>query len=403
MIIELLKYSISNIWTRKLRSSLTILSILIGITAIFALVSFGQGINKYVADLAQEMGTDKILMMPGGFVPPGTSNILFSDDDLEFIRKIKGVDVITGWMADSGKVKFKDYKEKYTYIFGFSTEPEEQRLIEEVATIGIGIGRNLKKGDVLKAVLGYNYLVPGILFKKAVSVGDKIEVNDVKVEVIGFYEQVGNPSDDSQVYLTLEGMEEIFGEKSYEYIAIRSSPGEDPSALADKIKERFRKHRGQKKGEEDFVVQTFQDTIAAFTSVINILDGVLILIALISLVVAAVNIMNTMYTSVLERTREIGIMKAIGSRNRQILNVFVIESGILGLLGGVLGVLLGYGIAKIGQGIAKAAGLTFLKPYFPFWLITGCIMFAFLVGAGSGLLPAVRASKQKPVDALRYE
>lgn len=403
MIIELLKYSISNIWTRKLRSSLTILSILIGITAIFALVSFGQGINKYVNDFAQEMGSDKIMMMPGGFVPPGTSNILFSDDDLEFIRKIKGVDVIAGWMADSGKVKFKDYKEKYTYIFGFSTEPEEQRLIEEVATIDIEIGRNLKEGDVLKAVLGYNYLVPDILFKKAVSVGDKIEVNDVKVEVIGFYEQVGNPQDDSQVYLTLESMEEIFGEKDYEYVAIRSSPGEDPSALADKIKERFRKHRGQKKGEEDFVVQTFQDTIEAFTSVITILNGVLVLIALISLVVAAVNIMNTMYTSVLERTREIGIMKAIGSRNRQILNVFVIESGILGLMGGMLGVLLGYGIAKIGQGIARAAGLTFLKPYFPFWLIIGCIMFAFLVGAGSGLLPAVRASRQKPVDALRYE
>ncbi len=403
MIIELLKYSISNIWTRKLRSSLTILSILIGITAIFALVSFGQGINKYVADFAQEMGTDKIIMTSGGFVPPGTSNILFSDDDLGFIRKIRGVDVITGWMADSGKVEFKDYKEKYTYIFGFSTEPEEQRLIEEVATIDIERGRNLKKGDVLKAVLGYNYLVPGSLFKKAVSVGDKIEVNDAKVEVVGFYEQVGNPQDDSQVYLTLEGMEEIFGEKDYEYIAIRSSPGEDPSALADKIKERFRKHRGQKKGEEDFVVQTFEDTIAAFTSVINILNGVLVLIALISLVVAAVNIMNTMYTSVLERTREIGVMKAIGSRNRQILNVFVIESGILGLLGGMLGVLLGYGIAKMGQGIAGAAGLTFLKPYFPVWLITGCIMFAFLVGAGSGLLPAVRASRQKPVDALRYE
>lgn len=403
MILELVKYSVSNIWTRKLRSSLTILSILIGITAIFALIGFGQGINKYVNDFAQEMGSDKIMMMPGGFTAPGTSNILFTEDDVEFVRKIKGVEVVTAWMADTGKIGFRDFKDRYTYVFGFSTDLEEQILMEEMFTIGIEKGRNLKKGDVLKVLLGYNYGVPNKLFPKAVELGDKIKVNDVQVEVIGFYEEVGNPSDDSQVYITFDGMEEIFGPKDYEYIAVRSSPGEDPSALADKIKERFRKRRGQKEGEEDFVVQTFQDTIAAFTSVINILNGILILIAFISLIVAAVNIMNTMYTSVLERTREIGIMKAIGSRNRQILKVFVIESGILGLIGGILGVLLGYGIAKIGQAIARSAGLTFLKPYFPLWLIIGSIMFAFLVGAGSGLFPAIRASKQRPVDALRYE
>ena len=133
------------------------------------------------------------------------------------------------------------------------------------------------------------------------------------------------------------------------------------------------------------------------------LNAILVIISGISIVVAAVNIMNTMYTSVIERTREIGVMKAIGSRNRQILNVFVIESGILGLIGGILGILLGYSIAKIGQFVAKTYGLTFLKPYFPLWLIVGCLLFAFLVGAGSGLLPAVQASRQKPVDALRYE
>src|SRR3989338_9050195 len=129
MIMELIKYSLSNLWSRKLRSGLTILSILIGITAVFALVSFGQGINKYVSDLAQEMGADKIVMMPGGFVPPGTSNIVFSDDDLDVIRKVRGVDVITGWMAATGKIEFKDFKERYTYVFCFSTEPKEQILI----------------------------------------------------------------------------------------------------------------------------------------------------------------------------------------------------------------------------------------------------------------------------------
>jgi putative ABC transport system permease protein len=406
MILDLLKYSISNLWNRKMRSFLTILSILIGITAIYALISFGQGINRYMNDFAQEMGSDKVMMMPGGGLTsaPGTSNILFTEDDLEFVKKINGVSEITGMMIDSGKITFKDFKEKYPYVIGLSTKSSEKKLIEEMfGGIQIMKGRALKKSDVLKATLGYSYTIPNKMFKKAISVGDKIEINDIKVVVVGFYEEIGNPGDDSNVYLSREGFEEILDIDEFEYIYLRVAPNQDPSKIAERVNEKFRKRRGQKDGEEDFTIQTFEDVMATFTNMINILNGILVLIALISLVVAAVNITNTMYTSVLERTREIGVMKAIGSRNSQILKIFVIESGILGLLGGALGILLGYGIAKMGQAAARAAGLSFLSPYFPIWLTIGCLMFAFSVGAGSGLLPAIQASKQEPVEALRYE
>jgi len=406
MILDLLKYSISNLWNRKLRSFLTILSILIGITAIFALISFGQGINKYMNDFAEEMGSDKVMMMPGGGLAssPGASNILYTDDDLEFIKKIRGVDEATGMLITSGKIEFKDYREKYPFVIGISLESGEKKLVESMfAGIQIIEGRDLKKGDVLKATAGYSNTIPDRMFKKRVSVGDKVEINDVKVEVVGFYEEIGSPTDDAQYYISLEGFREIFDIEDYEYIYLRVSPDRDPSDVAERVKERFRKRRGQKEGEEDFTVQTFEDVMAVFTNMILILNGVLVMIALISLVVAAVNITNTMYTSVLERTREIGIMKAIGSRNRQILRIFVIESGILGLLGGGLGVLLGYGIAKIGEFSARAAGLSMLRPAFPWWLTLGCLAFAFIVGAGSGTLPAIRASRQRPVDALRYE
>ena len=127
------------------------------------------------------------------------------------------------------------------------------------------------------------------------------------------------------------------------------------------------------------------------------------MIALISVIVAAVNIMNTMYTSILERTREIGVMKSIGAKNRFILLVFVAESGILGLIGGTIGIFFGYGISYLGGRIAAIYGLTMLKPAFPLWLVMGCLLFAFIVGAASGLLPSIQASKLKPVDALRYE
>ena len=406
MIKDIAKYSLSNMLQRKSRSFLTILSILIGITAIFALISFGQGINKYMMDFAQEMGTDKIMMMPGAGLAsaPGTSNIVFDDDDLEFVKKIKGVSEATAMLATQSKVEFKDYREKYPFIMGLSADSKEMELVEDMfAGIELIKGRKLKKGDVLKATLGYSYTIPNKLFKKRIDLGDRIKINDIEVEVIGFYEEIGNPQDDSNIYLTIEGYEKVFGNKDYEYIYIRSAFGEDPGDLADKIKERFRKYKGQKKGEEDFTIQTFEDMIATFTSVINILNGVLILIALISIVVAAVNIANTMYTSILERTREIGVMKSIGAKNRHILFIFIFESGLLGLLGGAIGIILGYLIAKLGQAIAVAAGLSFLRPYFPLWLIIGCLLFAFLVGAGSGLLPSLQASKLNPVDALRYE
>jgi putative ABC transport system permease protein len=406
MIRDVLKYSISNLWKRKLRSFLTILSILIGITAIFALISFGQGINDYMNDFAQEMGTDKIMMMPGGglVTSPGTSNIKFTEDDIDFIRKIKGVDEVTGMPGASGKIGFKDYKEKYTLVFGFSTDGDERRLVEDMfGGVEIIDGRVLKEGDVLKAVLGYSYTVPNKMFKKAISVGDKITINDVPVEVIGFYEEIGSPTDDAQIYVSKEGYKEIFGAEDVEYIYIRAAPDQNPSELADSIKEKFRKHRGLRKGEEDFMVQTFEDMLATFTNVIVILNGILVIIALISVVVAAVNIMNTMYTSIMERTQEIGIMKSIGAKNRFILFIFMAESGILGLIGGCAGILLGYGIAKLGGFIAASYGLSMLRPAFPLWLIVGCLVFAISVGTGSGLLPSLQASKLNPVDALRYE
>lgn len=406
MILDIIKYSTSNLWHRKLRSSLTILSILIGITAIFALISFGQGINSWVNDFAKEQGTDKIFLMPGGGLSsaPGSSNILFTEDDLEFIKKIKGVDEATGLLVDSGKIKFKDFRDVYTLVFGFSTDSKERKVVEEMfGGTEVTDGRDLKQGDVAKAVLGYSYTVPDKLFKKAVSVGDTILINEIEFKVVGFFEEIGSPQDDAQAYLSQEGFKKIFGERGYEYIYIRSSPDQAPSLLADMIKEKFRKHRSQKEGEEDFSIQTFEDALKTFTNIIAVLNGVLVLIALISVVVAAVNITNTMYTSILERTSEIGVMKSIGAKNKFILLVFLIESGLLGLIGGIIGILCGYGIAKLGGAIAVDYGLSLLKPAFPIWLIIGCLLFALLVGACSGLLPAIRASKLNPVDALRYE
>jgi len=398
-----IKYSLKNLMSRKLRSWLTILSILIGITSIFALVSFGLGIKDYVDTMADEAGRDKLFILAKGAGAPGMDeNFRFTRDDVDFVSKIKGVNDIMGLYFDVAEIEFKEQK-KYSFIIGFDVS--KQDFLDETFTVEVEKGRNLKKGELGKMILGYNYQFKEKIFKRAIEVGDKILLNGNQFEVVGFYEEVGNPQDDSQMYVTEEQMELLFPDikDEFGYAIVRADKSENPRELADKIEDKLRKFKGEDEGKETFYVQTFDDFLATFGAIINIINGVLVLISLISLVVATVNIMNTMYTAVLERTNEIGVMKAIGAQNSSILFIFMFESGFLGMVGGILGVALGWLIAKTGGMIATASGYSMLKPIFPWYLTLGCIFFALLVGAAAGLLPAIQASKLKPVDALRYE
>ncbi len=401
---EELKYSLMNLMHRKTRSMLTVLSIVIGMMAVFALVSFGLGIQRYVDELKNTAGADKLYVQAKGTGAPGTDlNFYISKDDANFIEKIKGVSEIVSMYAKPAEIFFKDQK-RYTYLI--SMDPKKIDFIMETSNnIKVIKGRQLKNGDIDKAVIGYNFLFDNKVFKKALNLGDKILVNGKNFQIIGFVSEVGNPQDDAQIYITNEAFETLHPEykDKFSYSIIKSEKGVDPQELADKITEKLRKFKNQKEGQEDFFVMTFADAIAIFGNIINIINSVLFLIAFVSVIVASVNIMNTMYTAVLERTQEIGVMKAIGARNSDIRTIFLFESGFLGMIGGILGVFLGYLVASTGGLIAASSGYASLRPIFPVTLILGCIFFAVLIGGLSGLFPAIQASKLKPVEALRYE
>jgi putative ABC transport system permease protein len=407
MITDLIKYIFKNITLRFTRSFLTILSILIGIMSIFALISFGQGVSKYINDMGEEMGTDKLVAQPKGFGAPGATGTSLSQDDLNYIKKFKDISEAVGMIFQQIEVRVdEDKKGKWVFLVGLPTDQSEERLIEEsFGGVGILEGRSLKKGDQNKVTLGYNYKSANKIFSKPLKLGDKIYIKGERFDIVGFWEEIGNPGDDSNIYMTHERIKTLFEieEEEYAMIFIRSSPGADPIEVAKRLEYKLGKSKGQREGEEDFYIQTFDQLLETVGSVINVLNMILILIAGISVVVAAVNIMNTMYTAVLERTKEIGIMKAIGAKNNYILLIFFIESGVLGLLGGITGIGVGYALAKMGGAFAAGAGYAMLKPHFPMWLTFGCLGFSFLIGAMSGIFPAYQASKQKPVDALRYE
>lgn len=259
-------------------------------------------------------------------------------------------------------------------------------------------------GNKKEVILGYNYQVDDAIFPKAISLNQNIEINGENIRAVGFFESVGSKPDDAQVYIANDYMDNLFPDEnlSYGWIVARVNI-DDVDEVVEKIEKALRRERDLDKGKEDFTVQSFNDMIEGFSSAINIVIGFIVFIALISVLVSAVNTANTMITSVFERVKEIGVIKSIGARNSDILKIFLFESGFLGFIAGVVGVLVGWGLSSFGGAMLNNFGYGFLQPAFPMILFTSLIIFATLTGAISGVYPAIKASKINPVDALRYE
>ena len=396
---ESIKYSLNNLKHRRVRSSFTIISILIGIATIFIFVSFGMGLYTYVQEVSTASSADKIIIQAKGTSVSGLdTTFALTDDDLDAIEKTSGVYGATGSYFQTAEV-VQGKKRIYTLIISY--DPKEP-LIMDIFGIDIDKGRELI-ADEDNVVLGYNYQLPDKIFPNGYDVGEKIEIQGEKVKIVGFYESVGNPQDDSQIYATNDFMKELYGDNiSYNWIVARVDDS-NIDKVVENVEKSLRKERGLEEGKEDFFVQSFEDLMETYKNILNMVIGFVILIALISVLVSGVNTANTMITSVLERKKEIGIMKSIGSRNSNILSIFLFESSFLGFVAGVLGVLLGLLVTYVGGVILNNLGYGFLSPGYSFWLFFGCIAFATLTGAISGVAPAIKASKVNPVDALRYE
>jgi putative ABC transport system permease protein len=384
---------------QKKRTFLTLIGIFIGIAAVVSLISLGQGMKYEIDKQFQALGSNKVIIQPGGGGFDLTGNKL-TDKDLEAVKSVQGVDEARAAVFKIAKVKIGK-QTKYTWVIGLDTSASKYTISQEYG-MNVVEGREIQgSGD---AMVGYD-VWNAVLFDKAASVGDSVTIEGKKFNVVGNVERRGNPQDDSQIEITFDDAIKIFNldKDKLDYVFVTTKEGAKPSDVAEKIKKALRKTRNVKEGDEDFVVQTSEDLIKAFSTVLTIIQIVLISIAGISLLVGGVNITNTMYTSVLERTNEIGIMKAIGARNSDVFLIFLIESGILGVVGGVIGIALGIGLSKLVALGAAAGGYSIITAIFPWYLTGGALAFSFVVGAVAGTLPAIQASKLKPVDALRYE
>jgi len=406
MISDYFKLAIKSLKQRKTRSMLTLLGIFIAIITIFVLLSLSLGLNEFVNEQFEMLGGNIFFIMPKGQAgAPGSGGaVKLTVDDANIVKKVNGVNRLAYAIVGNVKIGFND-KNRYYIAIGIPLdEPEHIDLFFDSMNLGMDEGRLPKPEDKKKVLIGYNYKYKN-LFDKPVKTRDKIKINDIEFEVIGVLEAIGNPGDDQQIYISYEDAQELFSSGDrIDMIYAEIKAGEDLKTVADRVERKLMNFRDVDEKTIDFTLQTPEELMATFGVVLNILTAFLVGIGSISVIVGGVGIANTMYTSVLERNKEIGTMKAIGAKNSDILLLFVIEAGILGLIGGISGVIVGIIIAKsieyvsavyIGSNIIRAS----LNPL----LITGSLLFAFLIGLVSGLAPSYQASKLKPVDTLRYE
>lgn len=404
MLTEYVTLAIRNSVKRKKRTALTLLGIFIGIAAVVALVSLGQGLQHTLNAQFEKIGADKILIQAKevGFGGEHAAGQL-TDHERDLVQDTNGVLRAAGYLIRGVAVQF-NHLQRTLLAMSIPKTTSEAALVRAVATLEPETGRLLTHKDTGKGVVGYN-LAHRSAFGKNIRVGDKLIIQDLLFEVVGTLARVGDPGMDGGIVLPENDLRMLVNDdRTYSVLVAQSVSGTNPDDVSERVEKNIRRDRHQKEGKEDFTVETATELIANFNSVLTIIQVVFVGIAAISLLVGGIGITNVMFTAVLERTREIGVMKAIGARNADILLLFLIESGLLGLTGGMIGILFGAAISKtVELGANATFGPGTITTTFPAWLIAGALLFSFTIGALSGVLPARRASTLKPVEALRYE
>lgn len=394
--------TVRNIFAQKKRSFLTVIGIVIGITAVVAFISLGQGLEGAISQELETLGADKVYVFPGrdliGAVAQMESTL--TDRDLDVIQRAQGVEEAGGMFYDYVSVTFRG-EQQTVIVVGMPTD-ETQTMVSEANAMMIAEGRDLRSTDRNNVLIGDR--MADNVFDRPVRLRNQLGIRGETMRVVGVLERTGDPEYDRGVIMPRDRMRELVNrEEELTWVVAQVAAGFEPENVAADIEEELRQDKNLREGEEDFTVATANDVQELFGSILGVVQVIVLGIASISLLVGGVGIMNTMYTSVRERTREIGVMKAVGAQNRQVLMIFLIESGLIGIIGGAVGLILGYGISiAIARLVTEYAALPLAVTVSPA-LAGSVLLFSFVIGTVSGVLPARNAARLNPVDALRYE
>jgi len=394
MDLELFNRAIENLKRQKLRSLLTLLGIIIGIGSVVALISIGDGFNKSVEKEFEKLGSNTLIILPGSSLV-GSAFAKLDEKDVDRIESVRGVESATPIYLSAQTVKFKE-EEKVVLILGIDTKKQE--LLADLGILEIGEGRMLSQSDNLSVLVGSRFSEN--TFESELKLKQNLSFGSDSLKIVGITRPAGQSFGamfDGAVVMNYEALEDSIGTKLTPFRIFAKAVNKDEVL---EVKQRIKDTLERAHGKEDVQVMTASQIQETALSVLGLIQLVLVFIAAISLVVGGIGIMNTMLMAVLERTKEIGIMKAIGATNTTVLSLFLSEAGIIGLIGGLIGYLLGLTIALIGGIAASSSGIDLIIEFDPM-LLLGSLTFAFIVGVVSGYIPAQRAANMEPVEALR--
>jgi putative ABC transport system permease protein len=397
----LLKVALRSLLANKLRSFLAVLGIIIGVGAVIAMLGIGRGAQENVVSRLKAMGTDLLMVRPGqrgtGGVRTATVQNLTVADAQAILREVPNVLAVAPVSQGRAQVKYYDENNSInilgssaTYFAVRNYQIEKGRIFTEdeaeglarVAVIGPQTAKELLGGDdpltATIKVKGINFRVIGVTEAK----GDQ-----------GWF----NP-DDIVIVPYTTAMQVLFGNDFLNEISVQGVPGEDQAKIQSDITELLRRrHRLQDDQENDFNVSNQAEIMSAYTAITTTLSMLLGSVGAISLIVGGIGIMNIMLVTVTERTREIGVRKAIGAKDKDILRQFLYEAIFMSLIGGFLGVASGIGISMLLSRFTQF--YTIIEPQ----SVIMAMSFSAAVGIFFGYYPARRAAKLNPIDALRYE
>lgn len=394
------------IGANKLRSALTMLGVVIGVGSVIAMVGIGEGTKRKSLEELEIMGSNRITVVPNwqrGRGAAGGAQSTLRPEDLQqiksgvpMIKHITGV-VSSRWMGQSN-VKFGSNL-KRTQVTG--AEPQIQ-FIENARKLHSGTFYTAEDEAMLNKVAVLGYSVYEELFGTQNAIGAIVKINNQNFEVKGVVDYKGgsgfnNPDD--QVYIPLKTAQyRLLGMKDrYSMITMSANSSDLLVITQSMVEDILYKTRRSASGEELFRVFNQAETLQAIQTQSQLLSILLAGIASVSLLVGGIGIMNIMMVSVTERTREIGLRKAIGASRESILVQFLLEAIIMCLMGGLIGICLGYFSTNF---VAK---LFEVPPVFSISAVGMAFGFASAVGVFFGLYPALRASRLQPIEALRYE
>ncbi len=400
--IDSFQSAVRAIAANKLRSLLTMLGVVIGVGSVIAMIGIGEGTKRKSLENIQVMGTNMLTVMPnwqrGGMSMGSNSAATLKEEDLQDIKRfVPTVGEISGAVRTGATIKVGS-RSTQTQVIG--CEPQ-MAIIRNATRMHSGTWFTTADNELMerKAVLGYQ--VYDQLFGGENAIGSIVQIKGRNYEVVGVVDYKGgsgfmNPDD--QVYIPLKtAMKRLMGKTNFDMISLQATNTEFMTLTQSQVEDTLARKRHTAAGDQLFRVFNQGELIDQIQKQTELLGYLLAGIASVSLLVGGIGIMNIMLVSVTERTREIGLRKAIGAKREGILTQFLLESVVMCVFGGILGIALGW-LATV-----SISALLNVPPVVNLQAILMAFGFSAFVGLFFGLYPALRASSLQPIEALRYE